>query len=306
MKVSVAICAYNHEKFIAEAIESVLSQEVDFEYEIVVADDYSTDGTASIVQKYQRKHPRIIRLIQNKENVGAIKNDVLVHQACTGEYLAALEGDDYWISKDKLARQVAFLDEHPDYPACFHAVESFNDVGERNPHLTPSTEYRRDLAQEDLLDAVLIYVNSLMYRKSIVSGPFLERYGNAVVGDYEFYVMLTKYGPLGYIEGLLSAYRRHSSGYSGRPWREWYLNRVGMYLFARRELAPQHNHLFRQLISDAYYDICIRECREKKWADAGRYLWKSIRTCPVNSRILIYRILIPALQRLSGRENPKD
>ena len=303
MKVSVPICAYNHENYIAQAIESVLAQEVDFEYEIVIGDDCSTDGTVAIIKQYQRDHPGKIRLIENRENLGWIKNDVLVHRSCNGEYLAALEGDDYWISKDKLARQVAFLDENPLYPCCFHDVEAFNDVGDREPSITPSPYYRRDLAQEDLLDAVLIYVCSLMYRRTIVSDEFLDRYANAVVGDYEFYVMLTSHGPMGYIEGLTSAYRRHVNGYSGKPWREWYLNRVGMYQFARRELAPRHNHLFRQIISDAYYDLCIRECREKEWADARKYLLKSIRVCPLNSRILIYRIAKPFFNKLIGRNS---
>ncbi|MGB9736101.1 MAG: glycosyltransferase family 2 protein, partial [bacterium] len=92
-KVSVCITTYNHEKFIKEAIDSVLAQETNFNYDIVISDDFSTDKTQEILKKYQQAYPDKIHLMLNKINVGAIKNFNQALKACKGEYIAILDGD---------------------------------------------------------------------------------------------------------------------------------------------------------------------------------------------------------------------
>lgn len=115
--VSVGLLTYNHEKFIAQAIESVLNQKVNFKYELVIAEDASTDKTREIVIEYQKKYPDIIRLILQEKNVGMKENSNILRRACRGKYRANLEGDDYWYTTDKLQRQVDFLEQNPDYIA---------------------------------------------------------------------------------------------------------------------------------------------------------------------------------------------
>src|SRR5256885_224442 len=98
-KLSVLVTVYNHEKYIAEALDSILNQKVNFEFEIVIADDVSTDSTKSIIEKYAKEHPhRNIRILKSEKNLGITKNLQRGLQSCQGEYIAILEGDDYWIS----------------------------------------------------------------------------------------------------------------------------------------------------------------------------------------------------------------
>ena len=112
--VSVHMITYNHEPYIAEAIEGVLMQETDFPIELIIGEDCSTDRTAEIVIEYQKKHPDIIRIITSDKNVGAHKNGWRAEKACRGKYVAYCEGDDFWIHPKKLQMQVDYLEAHPE------------------------------------------------------------------------------------------------------------------------------------------------------------------------------------------------
>src|SRR4030088_1685053 len=102
MKLSVMMITYNHERFIAQAITSVLAQRVNFDYEIVVGEDCSTDGTREILMDFHRRFPdRIVPLLRD-QNIGAMRNVEATLAACRGRYLAVLEGDDYWTCEEKL------------------------------------------------------------------------------------------------------------------------------------------------------------------------------------------------------------
>jgi len=106
--VSVILIVYNHEKYLVQAIESILVQEVDFEYEIIVAEDMSTDSSRLIIDEYVKDYPKLFKPLYRQENVGATKN---FYEACTaarGKYIAHLEGDDYWCDNRKLQKQVIY------------------------------------------------------------------------------------------------------------------------------------------------------------------------------------------------------
>jgi glycosyltransferase involved in cell wall biosynthesis len=96
-KVSVLMMSYNYEKFIAQAIESVLMQKTDFPFELVIGEDCSTDGTGEIVREYSQKYPKIVRTHVPERNMGAKENFRQIFAASRGHYLATLEGDDYWM-----------------------------------------------------------------------------------------------------------------------------------------------------------------------------------------------------------------
>jgi glycosyltransferase involved in cell wall biosynthesis len=121
--VSVRLITYNHQAFIGEALDSVLMQETDFPYEIVVGDDCSTDGTVEILREYQRRHPARIRLLLASRNLlqasgGVRLNFLRCLWAARGRYVALLDGDDYWVGRDKMRRQVDFLETHPGVVFC--------------------------------------------------------------------------------------------------------------------------------------------------------------------------------------------
>src|ERR1017187_8839583 len=112
--VSVAMITFNHRPYIERAVKCVLNQETDFNVELVIGEDCSTDGTRELVFDLQRRHPEIIRVVTSEHNVGA-QNILRTERACRGKYLAYCEGDDYWNDPSKLAKQVAFLESRPDY-----------------------------------------------------------------------------------------------------------------------------------------------------------------------------------------------
>nr|WP_315149674.1 glycosyltransferase [uncultured Flavobacterium sp.] len=128
--ISIAMLAYNHEKFIGEAIESVLIQKTNYTYKIIIAEDFSTDSTREIVLEYQKKYPDKIKLILQDKNVGASQNNVDLLTNLEGKYIAALEGDDYWTDPLKLQKQVDFLEANKGYSICwtkYHIKNESND-----------------------------------------------------------------------------------------------------------------------------------------------------------------------------------
>src|SRR5918993_30043 len=122
MKVSVLLTTYNHEKYIAQAIDSALTQETNFDYEIVIIEDCSTDGTRDIVISYQKRYPEKIRLVLAEKNECDNTAFAAAFQASPARYIALLDGDDYWTSPHKLQRQAEFLDAHSECVLCFHKV----------------------------------------------------------------------------------------------------------------------------------------------------------------------------------------
>src|SRR4030042_2430256 len=116
--VDVAMGTYNHEKFSAQALESVLSQRTNFSYRIIISDDCSTDNTRAIIMSYAEKHPGKIITIFPQKHVGLLHPDrpfIKVLKQCTAKYIALLEGDDYWTEPYKLQKQVDFLKTHADF-----------------------------------------------------------------------------------------------------------------------------------------------------------------------------------------------
>lgn len=112
--ISVLICTYNQEKYIAQAIESVLMQKCDDAFEILIGDDCSTDNTGTIVDEYQKQYPEIVRVIRPEKNGGASQNIVRLIEKAKGEYLSICDGDDYWLSDDVLQMQIDAFRANPE------------------------------------------------------------------------------------------------------------------------------------------------------------------------------------------------
>ena len=113
---------YNQERYINEAIRSVMLQETNFPFELVIGNDASTDCTGTICADWQKKYPEQIVLFNRKKNLGLQQNFIQTYTRCRGQYIAICEGDDFWTDKRKLQIQADFLDTHPDYSTCFHRV----------------------------------------------------------------------------------------------------------------------------------------------------------------------------------------
>lgn len=114
-ELSVFVLTYNQEEYITQTLESILMQETNFNFEIVIGDDASTDNTSTICKEYQRRFPAQIDYHRNKTNIGLIANFVKTASRLKGTYVAILDGDDYWIDPQKLQKQVDFLEKNPEY-----------------------------------------------------------------------------------------------------------------------------------------------------------------------------------------------
>lgn len=128
--VSIIVPTYNHEKYIQQAIDSILMQKVNFSYEILIGDDGSKDSTSFILKCYQAKYPDIIHLTLHSVNIGATRNAYGLLTSAKGKYLATLEGDDYWTDPCKLQKQVDFLESHPEFIGCTHKFTLVNENGQ--------------------------------------------------------------------------------------------------------------------------------------------------------------------------------
>ena len=138
-KLSVVFITYNHERYVERALRSVLEQKTDFEFEVVIGEDCSTDGTRQVIDRVVQDHPgRTVKKLYRKENLGRpTKNVYETTMECKGEYLAYLEGDDFWNDENKLQKQVDFLEKHPEYIACTHSCVMIDENSEeiQNPEV---------------------------------------------------------------------------------------------------------------------------------------------------------------------------
>ena len=135
---SVVMTTYNHERYIATAIESVLRQQTDFPIEIVIGEDCSTDRTLNIALDYQRQYPEAIHIVRSEHNVGWRENYRRTIAAARGRYIALLDGDDYFTHRKKLQMQVELLEANPDVGMCYGRSERVDENG--NTTLYPEGE----------------------------------------------------------------------------------------------------------------------------------------------------------------------
>jgi glycosyltransferase involved in cell wall biosynthesis len=225
-KISVLMITFNHARFIRQALDSVLAQKTDFSCEAVIGDDASTDGTGAIIAEYAEKFPDQIRLLRHTQNIGMNANFADTLAACRGEYVAVLEGDDYWTDNAKLTRQAGFLDDHPDCVNCFHNVVVFSDDANalvEGYHAQPdgrqlmcAPDLPARLSQNDLLKRNYIPTCSVMFRRSSV-GQLPPWFTKLHLGDHPLHILCTEHGPAAYLPEVMGAYRLHSSSvWSGK------------------------------------------------------------------------------------------
>jgi glycosyltransferase involved in cell wall biosynthesis len=257
MKVSVMMITYNHEGYIAQAINSVLMQNVDFDYELVIGEDCSTDNTRNIVADFRDRYPDKIRLVLSNSNVGMIKNAIRTLQACQGEYVALLEGDDYWTCTDKLQKQVDFLEGHPECTICFHNAVVVNDSGSQVLRNYCSSTQKEISTLEDLLKADFIPTCSMMFRNGLF-GAFPDWIYKLPMGDWPLLVFNAQHGKIGYVNEIMASYRVHATGvysrlgYAGRLQAE-----IQFYKPINAYLNYQYDDLIQTLLADRWDRLAI-------------------------------------------------
>jgi glycosyltransferase involved in cell wall biosynthesis len=212
--VDVAMGTYNHEKFIAQALESVLTQKTDFSYRIIICDDFSTDNTRSIILSYVKKFPDKIVTLFPERHYGMEHRErpyPKVLKLCTAKYVAMLEGDDYWISTTKLQEQVDFLDSHPEFVMCFTNGRVVNEDGDIIKESRLDEDRRKNLSQAEIISGIVPPANTVVYRNNVLKNIPDEFY-SVVNADIFLFSLLTEYGDAGYLDINTGSYRMHAGG----------------------------------------------------------------------------------------------
>src|SRR5215469_14385844 len=133
VQVSICVFTFNYEKYLAQALDSILAQETSFDFEIVIGDDFSTDNTRGIATDYSRRYPGKFVLSLNEKNMGGTRNWLRAMSKCRCKYIALLDGDDYFTDTAKLQKQYDALENNPDHVLCFHGVEEkYDDITGRD------------------------------------------------------------------------------------------------------------------------------------------------------------------------------
>lgn len=215
IKVSVVTITYNHEKFIKQALDSFLSQKTNFDFEVIIGDDCSTDSTQKILKEYQKEHPKIIKLILNKKNVGAMKNYFNTLSKVKGKYVAICDGDDYWCDDEKLQKQFDFLDANPEFSICFHQTRVFFEDGSKKDEISPTKDFKSVTTKDDLLKECYIPSNTVMYKWKFFGKKSIKDIippTDIVPVDYFIHLLHAEEGKIKFISEVMSHYRRHKGG----------------------------------------------------------------------------------------------
>lgn len=211
--VSVVMLTYNHEQYIRQALDSILMQDMDFNIEIVIGDDCSTDGTVGILKEYQKRFPEIIRLVAREKNIGVTKNFYEICMACKGEYIAFLEGDDYWTDPQKLKKQITFLQENSEYSGVAHGFKMADTNGKVYSHRKTTGDFTFEKFKWGLIPG---QTATLCMRNFLKDGKDKEDYriietASKTIGDRTIIILMLLHGKVYTLDDEMSVYRVFSS-----------------------------------------------------------------------------------------------
>ena len=210
---TVCLITYNHAKYINSAIDGVLMQKVNFTWEIIIADDFSTDGTREILLEYKNKYPSKIKLILQEKNVGPSLNWIKLITTPNSKYIAYFEGDDFWIDPYKLQKQVDFMELNPDYSLCFHDALVYWENKTKLPYYFCKIKTNTSYDVEDIIKDWLMPSASIVYRNDLLH-PLPQWFNEVYNGDYALQLILILKGKFYYINQIMSVYRQTGTNLS--------------------------------------------------------------------------------------------
>ena len=319
--VAIKCITYNHEKYLADALEGFVMQKTNFPFVAIVHDDASTDGTAAILRQYAEKYPDIIKPIYETENqyskhdgsLGRIMDEAV---AATGaKYIAMCEGDDYWIDPYKLQKQVDFLEAHEEYSVCVHTVQAVKAQTRQKERFVFPIEglLREDVFTLDDLCRMEFYemewvfqTSSFTYRnicaqyRSSAEMAYLNMFP---MGDLPLLLCCLMLGKGYYIRDMMSCYRWESGGYmSARATNaEKNIKEKKQFLAAIVEFDKQTNYQYHkyilQRIKLTEYQCILSGDKNKLHLLRPRY-WRCVPAKTVRGHMLYYlNVVAPSFRK---------
>lgn len=315
-KLSVCVVTYNQENYIRNCLQSIVEQATDFEFEVIVGDDCSIDGTQTIIKEFQKFYPKLIKPVFNTTNLGPFKNYLLVHGLANGEYVSHIDGDDCCLP-GKFQIAVDFLQDNTLISACCHKLQVIDCNGNVYNKIWPSSA--PPYINVDYLlkyhpvfgHSSLIYKQSCLNVKDIHVEEFI---------DFYLYFLLTMRGEIGFINKVLGCYRS-GNGISSNLNR--FLGHVDFVFVEAKRMGVNHQsviyakayHLYRTAINqlctydDPKFNTCIKESIQNKVISLSQVIHFAFRRRPDMLRLIYlffrkakkFKILSPdAINRIKG------
>lgn len=250
ISLSVLLVTYNHRDYIEAALESVLMQEININFEIVIADDASTDDTRVVAENYLKSHGfKNYRFLEFGKNLGITKNYQRSFYSISSDYVAIIEGDDFWVCRDKLAKQVKYLDENRFAVGCannyYVKLEGQGTWYPRHPIVDGG--FTLLSGAELIADNLIGNFSTCMYRTSALKTIPSELFENRSY-DWIINITLMVQGPIIFLHQIMSVYRVHSKGaWSG-------MSEVEK-LKSQLEQIPLYNHLSGKVFDNAWTQL---------------------------------------------------
>ncbi len=287
MILSVVATVYNQAPYVAQMIESVLMQDVDFEYEFIIADDASTDGSADIIQAYADDNERIV-FFRNKQNLGAIKNYAQCLKRAKGEYIADIGGDDYWIDTEKLKVQVDYLEKNEDVGMVY---TQYDTITTRTGKIRRGVAIESRLLSGFIFDEIItlevdINVCTSCFRRALILN-LIPKFEAAIFPfeDTPMWLTISRTHKIQCLPRSTLCYRINEESLSHSSIIEKQLSYIEAIEKIRRYFIPenfdeQKRLLFEDEINVRYFVACLKDKQQRK------YYFKKL-----NKKGLIIRIL---------------
>jgi glycosyltransferase involved in cell wall biosynthesis len=262
IEVSIFITVYNHGKYLSQCLDSIVSQITEFPFEVIVGEDCSTDNSREILVDYVTKYPDLIKPLLWEKNQGNKEcpgkgNFIQTFYNCRGKYIVYIEGDDFLTCNDKLQIQYDFLEQNKEASACFHnAIMSYEDgSGTENHNINPINQKTKIYPEDFLIKREVWFMATagVMFRRNLVGEKLPDWFLKSKSGDIPLYLILSNQGYIGYIDKVMSVYRRHKAGlsYTDSEFDEKFiLNRIEMYTNVNKALNHKYNSQIKSIIGE--------------------------------------------------------
>ncbi len=264
LSLTVAILSHNHKETVARAIESVLSQQTHYSYELLLFDDASTDETQDILKSYHQKEPEKIRLFLFEKSEGPVLRAKQIYENSKGKYLTWLDADDYWVYREKIQKQLDFLEQHPEYAGCFHDAEIVSAINEHDDKARQQSlqkykfysqfnHYEPDFYPFHLIQRSIIPTASLVFRLQNFDDFFKHYHFPPYSFSWAFQLYIIRNSKFYYINEPWSVYYDHSGGISKKiPRIEFILNNIRILKWYKKDSYYKilKQKLYQQIASE--------------------------------------------------------
>jgi glycosyltransferase involved in cell wall biosynthesis len=257
--IDINIACYNHEKYIAQTIEGVLTQKTNFPFRILIGDDCSTDQSAAIIKSYQERFPDIIEAYYHPVNLGLKgpeTNGIFLLKKSNAKYISLLDGDDYWTDTGKLQKQIDFLESNPDFSICFHAVQ-YKYMDAEDKYEVSGDGQKQITTFEDLTQKNFINGSSCIFRNEFYNKlSEWEWILKVSARDWAIFLIVAKSGKIYFMEEVMAVYRiNNSSSWANQSKIVMLKKIIETLLVFQQEFDKKYAVFFKRSISQYYMQM---------------------------------------------------